>query len=124
MNSLPGPSISLDEAVQCIDCRCIFSSRSGSCPRCAAVLGIVPVETTAPAREIARLRDREAWCTAALLQIAHGSHSRFFKSHLAKRTLAMLAEEDTRIKFKSLKDHKTETAPESPDAAIQKGNVN
>lgn len=94
--NLPGPSIPTSEAVECLDCRVIFSGREVACPKCGSVLGLVPVETTAPASEIARLKDREAWVVAALMQIAHGSHGADFKANAAKHALASLQYDDGR----------------------------
>lgn len=93
MTNLPGPSFPLAEAVYCADCLVCFSSREVACPKCAAVVGIVPLESTAPGREIARLRDREAMLTAALTQIGNGYHSREFKAGVARKALAYLASE-------------------------------
>jgi hypothetical protein len=90
LNALTSPSIPTTEAVKCLDCEVVFSSRNGSCPKCASVIGLVPVETDAPAKEIARLRDREAWVTAAFLQIAIGLHDAEFKAKVAKKALAYL----------------------------------
>lgn len=107
MSAPTGYSIRLAELVACADCRVAFRGKETACPGCGAVIGIYPVETDAPAKEIGRLRDREAWITAALIQIANGYQSKEFKAGAARKALAFLAEGNP----------KTVAAPAGTDAA-------